>query len=98
MTGEPLAGTFVKTPEVTVIEVLARSGLDFVCLDGEHAAFDRGRLDACLAVCRALDFPALVRISSARARASSSERPSMETTMCDTVTSSGVTNSSSYIR
>ncbi len=67
MTGEPLAGTFVKTPEVTVIEVLARSGLDFVCLDGEHAAFDRGRLDACLAVCRALDFPALVRISSARA-------------------------------
>ncbi|WP_377507174.1 HpcH/HpaI aldolase/citrate lyase family protein [Octadecabacter sp. R77987] len=60
-----LAGTFVKTPEVTVVEVLARSGLDFICLDGEHAAFDRGRLDACLAVCRAMDFPALVRISSA---------------------------------
>lgn len=62
---ETLASTFVKTPEVTVIEVLATSGLDFVVLDGEHAAWDRGRLDACLAVARAMDFPALVRISSA---------------------------------
>lgn len=61
---EKLASTFVKTAEVTVIEVLATSGLDFIVLDGEHAAFDRGRLDACLAVARALDFPALVRISS----------------------------------
>ncbi|AGI67187.1 HpcH/HpaI aldolase [Octadecabacter antarcticus 307] len=61
---ERLASTFVKTAEVTVIEVLATSGLDFIVLDGEHCGFDRGRLDACLAVCRALDFPALVRISS----------------------------------
>lgn len=61
---ETLASTFVKTAEVTVIEILASSGLDFIVLDGEHAAFDRGRLDACLAVARALDFPALVRIPS----------------------------------
>lgn len=61
---ERLASTFVKTAEVTVVEVLATSGLDFIVLDGEHCGFDRGRLDACLAVCRALDFPALVRISS----------------------------------
>jgi len=61
---ERLAGTFVKTPDVMVIEVLATSGLDFIILDGEHSGFDRGRLDACLAVARALDFPALVRISS----------------------------------
>ena len=59
---ERLASTFVKTAEVTVIEVLATSGLDFIVLDGEHCGFDRGRLDACLAVCRTLDFPALVRI------------------------------------
>jgi len=64
---ERLASTFVKTADVTVIEVLATSGLDFVVLDGEHSAFDRGRLDACLAVARALDFPALVRISSGSA-------------------------------
>jgi 2-keto-3-deoxy-L-rhamnonate aldolase RhmA len=62
---ERLASTFVKTAEVTVIEVLATSGLDFIVLDGEHSGFDRGRLDVCLAVCRALDFPALVRIPSA---------------------------------
>jgi 2-keto-3-deoxy-L-rhamnonate aldolase RhmA len=61
---ETLASTFVKTAEVTVVEVLATSGLDFIVIDGEHCGFDRGRLDACLAVCRALDFPALVRISS----------------------------------
>jgi len=61
---ETLASTFVKIAEVTVVEVLATSGLDFIVLDGEHAAFDRGRLDACLAIARALDFPALVRISS----------------------------------
>ena len=62
--GEVLASTFVKTPEVTVIEVLATSGLDFIVLDAEHAGYDRGRLDACLAVARALDFPALVRVPS----------------------------------
>ncbi|MFB1025656.1 MAG: aldolase, partial [Octadecabacter sp.] len=48
---ERLASTFVKTAEVTVIEVLATSGLDFIVLDGEHSGFDRGRLDVCLAVC-----------------------------------------------
>lgn len=62
---ETLAGTFVKTAEVTVVEVLATSGLDFIILDAEHCGWDRGRLDACLAVARALDFPALVRIPSA---------------------------------
>jgi len=61
---EVMASTFVKTAEITVIEVLATSGLDFIVLDGEHCGFDRGRLDACLAVARALDFPTLVRISS----------------------------------
>lgn len=61
---ERVVSTFVKTAEVTVVEVLATSGLDFIVLDGEHCGFDRGRLDACLAVARALDFPALVRISS----------------------------------
>lgn len=61
---ETLASTFTKTAEVTVIEVLATSGLDFIILDAEHAGFDRGRLDACLAVARALDFPTLVRVPS----------------------------------
>ncbi len=62
--GDRLVGTFVKTPEVTVIEIMALSGLDFIVLDAEHCAFDRGRLDACLAVARALDLPALVRVAA----------------------------------
>ena len=64
-TGARLAGTFVKMADVTVVEVLATSGLDFLVLDAEHAAWDRGRLDACLAVGRALDMPCLVRVPDA---------------------------------
>ncbi len=64
--GEPLAGTFVKTPSHEVIEVLAMSGLDFLCLDAEHSPFDRARTDVCLAMARALDMPCLVRVPAAR--------------------------------
>ena len=60
--GDILSGTFVKTPSHDIIEVMALSGLDYVTIDTEHAPFDRGRLDACLAVARALDFPVLVRV------------------------------------
>ncbi|PRX35106.1 2-keto-3-deoxy-L-rhamnonate aldolase RhmA [Meinhardsimonia xiamenensis] len=60
--GESLVGTFQKTPAIEVTETLARTGLDFVCLDAEHSAFDRARMDACLAISRALDFPVLVRV------------------------------------
>ncbi|MEL7212690.1 MAG: aldolase/citrate lyase family protein [Pseudomonadota bacterium] len=64
LSGEKLSGTFMKTPSHDVLEVLGLSGLDFVCLDAEHAAFDRAALDACLAVARAMDFPVLVRVAS----------------------------------
>lgn len=64
--GAVLSATFVKMAEVTVIEVLAGSRLDFVVLDAEHAGWDRGRMDACLAVARALDLPALVRVPAGR--------------------------------
>ena len=60
--GDILAGTFMKTPAYELVEILAMSGLDFICLDAEHAPFDRGRLDACMAVARALKFPILVRV------------------------------------
>jgi len=64
--GRVMAGTFVKTPSHDIVEVLSRSSLDFICLDAEHAPFDRASMDASLAVARALDFPALVRIPAAR--------------------------------
>lgn len=60
--GDILAGTFLKTPAYELVEILARSGLDFIALDAEHAPFDRARLDSCLAIARALDFPVLVRV------------------------------------
>ena len=50
LAGERLVGTFIKTPAYELIEVLAETGLDFVCLDGEHSPFDRARMDACLAM------------------------------------------------
>lgn len=64
----PLAGTFLKTPAYQLIEVLAQSELDFVCLDAEHAPFDRSAIDACCAMGRALDFPVLVRVGDGSAR------------------------------
>lgn len=60
--GDLLAGTFMKTPNHIVMEILILAGLDFVCMDAEHAPFDRLAMDACLAVARAHDFPVLVRI------------------------------------
>lgn len=60
--GDRLVGTFLKTPSVDLIEILSGSGLDFIVLDAEHAPWDRNRMDACLAIGRALDFPLLVRV------------------------------------
>lgn len=61
-TGDILVGTFLKTPAYELIEVLAKSRLDFICLDAEHAPFDRARMDTCLAMGRALNLPMLVRL------------------------------------
>lgn len=63
--GDMLAGTFLKTPHHVIVEVLAHAGLDFLCLDAEHAPFDRAATDACLAVARALGLPVLIRVPSA---------------------------------
>ncbi len=58
-----MAGTFLKTPAYELVEVLADSELDFLCIDMEHSPFDRARADACLAIARAKDFPLLVRVT-----------------------------------
>jgi len=66
---ETLAGTFLKTPHYNLVEVFAQSGFDFLCLDAEHAPFDRAVIDQCLAVACALDFPVLIRVGDHSARA-----------------------------
>jgi len=48
--GELVIGTWVKTPQPIIVEVLSLTELDCLVLDAEHAPFDRGSMDACLAV------------------------------------------------
>lgn len=65
LAGELLIGTFVKTPHASVVEVLGHSPLDCVCLDAEHAPFDRAALDAAILAARAAQLPALIRLQRA---------------------------------
>jgi len=57
----PLVGTFLKTPSGPITEILGLSGLDCLCIDAEHAPFDRAALDTVLLAARAHDLPSLVR-------------------------------------
>ncbi|RWH67383.1 MAG: 4-hydroxy-2-oxovalerate aldolase [Mesorhizobium sp.] len=65
--GTPLVGTWIKTPSRIVTEVLAGSTLDVLCLDAEHAPFDRGDLDGSIFAGSALGMPVLVRPVAASA-------------------------------
>lgn len=59
---DALIGTFLKVPHHVVVEVLALSGLDVLCLDAEHAPFDRAAIDRCAMAARASGKPLLVRV------------------------------------
>ena len=63
--GETIVGTFVKTPSPIVVEVLSLTELDCLCLDAEHAPFDRPAIDACLMAARGVGMDVLVRVPSA---------------------------------
>ena len=62
--GDTLLGTFLKTPHPHIVEVLGSSGLDCLCIDAEHAPFDRRDLDACIMAAQLSGIPALVRTAS----------------------------------
>ncbi len=62
--GEPLIGTWMKTPSPIIADVLGLSELDCICLDAEHGPFDRLAIDDCIRALRAADKPALVRTPS----------------------------------
>lgn len=64
---ERLIGTFIKTTSPHVVEVLGRSGLDYLVLDGEHAPFDRHDIDVAMLAARAVACPLLVRVPNTRA-------------------------------
>lgn len=59
-----LIGTFVKTPSIHVVELLADTGFDFIVLDQEHAPFQRETIDRALFAARATDLTAVVRVPS----------------------------------
>lgn len=61
--GQPLIGTFLKTPSPVLCEVLGFTPLEVVCIDTEHAPFGRLETDACVSQLRAADLPSLVRIA-----------------------------------
>ncbi|MEM9335513.1 MAG: aldolase/citrate lyase family protein, partial [Pseudomonadota bacterium] len=61
--GNPMMGTFLKTPSPVVAEVLGLSTLDVVAIDAEHAPFGRLDTDLCIAALRAADMPCLVRVA-----------------------------------
>lgn len=63
--GDRLLGTFIKTPHPAVVEVLSHAPLDCLCIDAEHAPFDRGDLDRAVLAAHARQMPILVRIPSA---------------------------------
>lgn len=60
--GDRVVGTFVKTPSPIVFEVLARTALDCLVLDAEHAPFDRMAIDACIMAAVAAGKDVLVRV------------------------------------
>lgn len=59
--GDILLGTFLKTPHHHIVEVLAHSQLDVLCLDAEHAPYSRADLDTNILAARAVNMPLLVR-------------------------------------
>ncbi len=60
--GRPLLGAFLGLPVPAFIEVIGRSGFDFIIFDGEHGTFSAESLEACLRTAGAVDLPAIVRI------------------------------------
>ncbi len=60
--GERIVGTFVKTPSPIVVEVLAMTDLDCLCIDAEHAPFDRLASDGCAMAARAAGKDLLIRV------------------------------------
>jgi 2-keto-3-deoxy-L-rhamnonate aldolase RhmA len=62
LAGEPLLGTFVKTPTIHTTEILGELGFDFVVIDAEHAPFDRVTIDQVLLAAKAWDIAAMVRV------------------------------------
>lgn len=59
---ESAIGTFVKTNDPAIVEVLALAGFDFFVLDNEHVAMDREQLTNIVRAAEAFDIEPIVRV------------------------------------
>ena len=57
-----MIGTFIKTPNYQIVEIVTSCNLSFVALDAEHAPFSKSDLDTCILAARANDTPVIVRV------------------------------------
>jgi 4-hydroxy-2-oxoheptanedioate aldolase len=60
--GEPVIGTFAAIPHPVAIEVAAASGVDFLCIDWEHAQIGRDRIEDLIRASDVHQVPAMVRV------------------------------------
>ena len=57
-----MIGTFIKTPNYQIVEIVTSCNLSFVALDAEHAPFSKSDLDTCILAARTNDTPVIVRV------------------------------------
>ncbi|MEV0598788.1 aldolase/citrate lyase family protein [Streptomyces sp. NPDC050315] len=62
----PLIGTFCTIPEPSVVEMVASSGFDFVCIDTEHSPIGRTAVESLIRAADVAGRPALVRVADNR--------------------------------
>jgi 4-hydroxy-2-oxoheptanedioate aldolase len=61
--GETVIGTFVRSVEPAIPEVLALSGFDFIILDGEHSPLEIRSISTLIRAADGANIPAIVRVS-----------------------------------
>lgn len=57
-----LVGSFAAIPHPVAVEVMAQSGLDFLCIDWEHAQISRDMVEAMVRAADVHRVPAMVRV------------------------------------
>ncbi|MER9303670.1 HpcH/HpaI aldolase/citrate lyase family protein [Mesorhizobium sp. M0293] len=57
-----LVGSFVAIPHPVAVEVMAQSGLDFLCIDWEHAQISRDMIETMVRAADVHRVPAMVRV------------------------------------
>jgi 4-hydroxy-2-oxoheptanedioate aldolase len=60
--GERVVGTFASIPHPVAVEVTAAAGLDFLCIDWEHAQISRERIEDLVRAADVHRVPAMVRV------------------------------------